>query len=294
MSLREPEKRLISATEFCREHRIPTKGIEPLRLRFNSLFLVPEARLVLRVHNAATAQEDVKRELDIARHLARNDVATPAAFEGADDVYWSGAHLVTAWEYLQPGPPPEAPESAFGELIRQFHSAMESFEGSLRPFEPLKGALQQVRSLSAKPEVRAFLEDAVATCVADLKLFSRAEATRPIHGDAHAGNVIWVDGTGFLIDFEAVSNGSIGHDIAPMIITKRRFRPELDIARFLSAVTPGVDIGAIPPAIVRARELRMVVWLGTSAIDSDDLTAEFERRVDNLSNQDSTAPWVPK
>ncbi|MEM1381852.1 MAG: phosphotransferase [Pseudomonadota bacterium] len=294
MSLREPQDRLNSAKAFCRKHGIPIKGIKPLRLRFNSLFRVPAEHLVLRVHNAATAFEDVKRELDIAQHLARNSVPTPAALKGAEDVYWSGMHFVTAWEYLQPGPAPEAPEGQFGDLLRQFYIAMESFEPPLPPFAPLKDALFQVRSLSIKPEARAFLEDAIATCVADLNFCTAADAMRPIHGDAHEGNVIWVGGTGFLIDFEAVSNGSIENDIAPMIITKRRFRPDLDLESFVARVAPRIDIGAIHPAIVRARELRMVVWLAKSAKGSDDLHTEFERRLENLSNQDNTAAWVPK
>jgi hypothetical protein len=151
----------------------------------------------------------LEREVAVARFLAAAGapVVPPWSDPGP---YLADGLEVSLWQWAEHSPGKVAP-AVFGVLLGELHAALASYEGDL---PPLVGPLTDISSaltLSA---------DAVLHAAAgELVPLALSWARRPLHGDAHPGNVLLTADGPRWTDFEDVCLGPVEWDLASMQVT---------------------------------------------------------------------------
>jgi len=184
--------------------------------------LLPEIATVVRLASADEASlEAAARELDVSRYLAdrgapvigpaRGAPPTPVVAEGFVATLWP--HVV----HTEAGYDNHAEVARAAHALRRVHEAFADYPGALPAYgdriEECRRLLQRADALPALAEEdRAFLlraYDDLSRSLADFSVVGR-----PIHGDAHMGNV-FVTPTGPLwTDFETACLGPREWDAA--------------------------------------------------------------------------------
>jgi len=192
----------------------------------------------------------VAREVAIARHLAaKNAPIVPPCVDPPAGPHIVGDLAVTLWQFMPHRPAAESDSNQAAAALRAVHAALTDFPDALptlaAQFDEVRARLQSPSALPAlAPADRVFLLDAHATIVT--RLAALAPSARPVHGDAHLGNVLMTADGARWTDFEAAC-------IAP---------PEWDLG-LLPDADPSV-IGPVDPALVRImsdlRSLGVAAW----------------------------------
>jgi Ser/Thr protein kinase RdoA (MazF antagonist) len=104
-----------------------------------------------------------------------------------------------------------------------------------------------------------------------------------VHGDAHRGNVLLTRDGPVLLDLDEVCVAPREWDLAPTLVTRRRFgMSQEDWHGFSTAY--GYDLARSPGAVplVRLRELAMTTWLLQQQGATREIDGELERRIGSL------------
>lgn len=213
---------LAAAVRVAREQGLPADDPEVLSSRGNALVHLRPAPVVARVATltAWTRSEPFRwlaREVAVAGYAAANGgpVVAPTALAHPGP-HRSDGLAVSLWTFVPPSP--KRPEPAeVGAALARLHLAAAGFRGELPVLSPLRAlitdalaALERERLL--EPGVLAALRDRHAEILAELDGVTGPE--RVLHGDAHAGNLLW-SGCGWLwIDLEETCRGPRDFDLA--------------------------------------------------------------------------------
>jgi hypothetical protein len=146
----------------------------------------------------------MQREVDVSRHLAVRGAPvvppwdTPGPYEDA-------GLDVTLWTWLEPQAGTVAP-NLFGPMLKDLHDALTEYAADLPvlvgPLTDIAAALD----VSNDP----VLHEAAAVLVPMAHTWPR----RPLHGDAHTGNMLMTPGGPKWMDFEDVCVGPVEWDLA--------------------------------------------------------------------------------
>ncbi|WP_410654235.1 phosphotransferase [Amycolatopsis sp. lyj-112] len=189
---------------------------DPEVLHFKSNVLVRLGSVVARVPGTTLfARPDpaewLARDVALSKHLTERDVlvVSPTTDPPAGPHFADGLP-VTLWHYTphEPGSTLSPREVAIS--LFRVHEALADYPGEL----PELGPVQDLRTLldrhgpamgGAAPRLREELERVVAALPA-------GEA-RPLHGDAHSGNVVATAAGPCWLDFEDTWRGPLGWDL---------------------------------------------------------------------------------
>jgi hypothetical protein len=198
---------LRAALTAARSHGLPTSDPAVLRDLTNLIVHLRPAPVVARVQLTLAALRGVawaRAEIDAAQFLAAAGapVAPPLSVvdPGPHEV---GGLLVTFWQFVDHDPALADPAVAARSLY-ELHEAFAAYDGDM----PTCDRLDEVRRLVDDPELRAFAERLPTL------------DGRPIHGDAHLGNVLWTRDGPLWSDLENICRGPREFDLACL-----RFRP---------------------------------------------------------------------
>ena len=154
------------------------------------------------------------REVELAAWLAREGapVAPPS------DVVDPGPHecdgvLLSFWRYVDHDPGRFDARSA-GRALRRLHETLERYPDGLDEFERLDEVARLLDRLEPSPVASAFDLDGLRAVHARLAAQPRRFARRPIHGDAHFGNVLWSREGPLWTDLENACSGPVELDLA--------------------------------------------------------------------------------
>lgn len=115
-------------------------------------------------------------------------------------------------------------------------------------------------------------------------------ATRLVHGDAHTGNIVRLDGRHLLVDLDDLALGCPEIDLAPARISYRRFNVMAgDWPSFLAAYGSPVDLDLVD-WFGRLRQLTMMSWLFTLWNERQESRSEIYHRMATLDTEDT---WHP-
>lgn len=151
----------------------------------------------------------MEREISVARHLAGAGAPVVPPWEDAGPHQAYGLD-VSLWRWVEPVPQPVLPET-FGSLLGDLHRALEGYDGLL---PTLVGPLTDIATalrLGDDP----VLHDAAERLVPLALGWPR----RPIHGDAHTGNILSTASGPIWMDFEDVCVGPVEWDLASRTLT---------------------------------------------------------------------------
>jgi hypothetical protein len=163
----------------------------------------------------------LEREVRVARHLATAGAAVvpPAEMAGP---YRSCGVDVTLWQWVPPQPLEVSP-ALFATILFDLHEHLASYAGDL---PVLVGPLTDIRAALLLSD-DATLHRAAARLVPEALEWPR----RPLHGDAHTGNVLGTSGRPLWLDFEDACLGPVEWDLSSRTVTDeaaRAYRGRID------------------------------------------------------------------
>lgn len=151
----------------------------------------------------------LQREIDVARHLQARGAPVVPPWNEPGPFLANGLH-VSLWTWVEQLPGVVS-SAEFGALIRDLHVALDSYRD---PLPPLVGPLTDVRSALRRSDAPVL--QAAAAALVPLAL---SWPRRPLHGDAHTGNVLRTATGPRWIDFEDACSGPLEWDLASRTLT---------------------------------------------------------------------------
>ena len=205
---------------------------------------VPATTLLARPEPAPWLARDVA----VSRFLTERDVlvVSPAADPPAGPHFADGLP-VTLWHHTPHDPDHRYAPDVVASSLARLHSALREYPGEL----PRRGPLDDLSRIldrhgdtmdGAAPRLRAEAARIEAT-MPDV-------AARPLHGDAHPGNLIATEAGPCWLDFEDTWRGPLGWDLG---ILARQGGPE-----YLAAYPGSAEVPL--EACIELRELFVVAW----------------------------------
>jgi Ser/Thr protein kinase RdoA (MazF antagonist) len=265
---------------------------ELIRLGSNAILRLPDG-VVARVARDESWTATAEREVQVARELHGAGVPCVRPWPVRQPVIVDG-HPVTFWAEI-PGPHRRATAAELGTVLRRLHTVAPKI--SLPPLDPWDHTPDRIEQAPISAAERRVLR-AVLAEVQDGWTSVRFElGTGPIHGDAHAGNLIHdADGNIVLIDFDSACIGPREWDLTPtgLYATSLGWISRAEYEAFVAAY--GFDVTTVPAfrLLSRMRELRMTAWAAMHAPESDRMTAEVAHRVACLADPGLPRHWSPR
>lgn len=246
------EHAIAAAVAVAREHGLPTGDPRVVRDLTNVIVHLPPAPVVARVSLVLASVRDLAwlaQQVELAQFLAAAGAPVAAPADELDP----GPHehdglQVTFWRYVEHDRARlDGPAAMRG--LREVHEALAEFDGVL----PSADRLDEVRSVLAAMPASDYASEAELN---ELRTFARRLEPfpgRPIHGDAHVGNVLCPpDGRQLWTDFENAAVGPVEYDLAAMA-----YRREPDTNAMLAAY------GDYDAAVFEAVQPALALFLAT-------------------------------
>ena len=247
------ERALRAALQAARRVDLPVGEPVVLRDLTNVIVHLRPAPVVARVPLLFAnfrAHEALATELRVARFLAeRGAPVTPPAPEAGPDPHKVDGMLVTFWRYLEHER--YRPETAeVGRALRRFHDAFAGYDAELPSCDRLEELRRVLDDLRPSPHANAAELRELRRFVQELEPLA---GDRPLHGDAHFGNVLWTAGGPLWGDLENVCRGPVEYDLAALL-----YRQAEGTAEAIDAYGPHDE--ATLAAALRLATAQLAVW----------------------------------
>ena len=189
----------------------------------NTLVELVPSRVVARVASGTGLVREgtawLRREVEVCRHLAE----TGAPCSRPSDRVPPGPHgqdgfAISFWDRVEPTAESIRPPAA-GALLRRCHEALDGYEARL----PELGVIEETLRLAGHPLVCERLDESERALLQRRAERLRARLTeatlplRPLHGDAHPGNMLCTASGPLLIDWEDCFAGPAEWDLACLV-----------------------------------------------------------------------------
>ncbi len=211
-------------------------------IRDGAALVVRVGSSLIRVRpDTPTDRAVAEREVAVARHLEGVAVPVTPLVDGDRQPWTVGDHIVTAWEWIPPGPSTDSED--LGRLARTLreHTRQVNTVGGGAPelaaFDPLGASVAAVAHLPVDDPEAGFVRHRAAALSGP---FAAAQADDPagwsvVHGDLHPANVVDGPHGALLTDLELAGWGGASYDAAPAVVRVVRYgaRPE-EAERFLA------------------------------------------------------------
>jgi Ser/Thr protein kinase RdoA (MazF antagonist) len=175
----------------------------------------------------------VRRELQVAQHLAAKGApAVAPTVDPPPGPHVFGDATVTLWRFVEQraaeGP---ADARAAGRALRTLHTALSDFSGELPLFtedlDHCASFLADSQALRALADAdRAFLVGSLTELRAGLALSGLR--LKPLHGDAHLGNVMMTTAGAVWADLESACLGPLEWELTSLPSAARAAFPPVD------------------------------------------------------------------
>ncbi len=231
----------------------------------NTLLKLEPLPLVARV--AATTMtvrpgvEWMEREVAVADFLSANGAkcVRPSQLLPPRPHCHDGLNM-TFWDFLETDPNAPEPRQT-GSLLRDLHDALSKYPETLPRLAPLAEAL----SMLDRPDLNQPLQREAKYIVSHavervrIQIDRHVLACRPLHGDAHYGN-LWQTADGFFWgDFEDACSGPIEWDVACMVTSSFVFGSGSAAASAIQGYGRELDLELLD-LLVEARTLQGIAW----------------------------------
>jgi aminoglycoside phosphotransferase (APT) family kinase protein len=280
----------------CARVGIASKDAELIRIGENALYRLSSERLVVRIARSLDLLPAIHKEVRVARWLASHDFPAVRLAEDVDQPLIVGDRALTFWRLIETdGRLPSVDDLA--RTLRSLHLVPPTAAldlPALNPFDRVQRRLEQADVLS--DDDRGFLLARLQELAAQYDRLSFDLPSGPIHGDAHAGNLL-VDrqGIAWLLDLEMFADGPREWDISLTAAHYQGFHwiDREQYQRF--AEIYGYDVTTWPgfPVLRAIRELTMTTWLMQNVREHSDIAAEFKTRLRDLRDDAAPRRWRP-
>lgn len=287
-----PPKLATALTEICASAGLDSRGARLIRFVSNSVFLLREAPVVVRIVPSPSLSYRAVNVVKAARWLAEHDIPAVRLLPGVEQPVRAGEHLATLWEAVpETGPPPTGHD--LGELLRKIHALpVPSKFPAWDPMAELRRSLRDAEALAA--DDRCFLQrrcEDVGRRLAELRF---PLPTSVVHGDAHLGNLISGPHGPVLCDLDSLCVGPPEWDLTPVAVGWKRMGHSAQFHQQL-AETYGFDVTDWSGfGVLRdLRELRITAGAAPIMRSKPGIGVELHRRLQSMRSGDVTAQWAP-
>ncbi|MFE9182875.1 aminoglycoside phosphotransferase family protein [Micromonospora haikouensis] len=272
---------------------VPSEDAQLLRLTNNAVFALPRSGIVIRIARTHRLRDRVAKIVRLARWFADIDAPTIRLAPGVEQPIEVGGLVASVWEYVPPGSPAPTVED-LGLVLREFHP-LDVPPFPLPAWNPVDDARRRLADADGlRGNDRDFLVrwcDRLEPQIAALN--QRAERSL-IHGDAHVGNLLREQsGRTVMCDFDATCVGPWQVDLVAVAVAEERFARTGAHETLTTAY--GCDVTSDPSwrLLREARELKMIVAAVPLLAASEEVTAEFDRRLHSVREDDHGTRWTP-
>jgi Phosphotransferase enzyme family len=203
----------------------------------------------------------MQREVAVSRFLAAAGAPVVPPWPDAGPHAACGLE-VSLWQWLEPVPLAVSP-AVYGVLLKELHDALEGYDAEL---PVLVGPLTDIATA-----LRTSDDPVLAEAADRLVPLALTWPRRPVHGDAHTGNVLTTRSGPRWTDFEDICLGPLEWDLASQTLT----------AAFIDAYPGEID----RTRLEECRDLRCLQILATILTDDiqdaglyDQITARLRTR----------------
>jgi len=282
--------------DACRMVGLRSDGARLIRLGENALFRLERHPVIVRIARSVAYVDAARLEVRVPRWLAAEGFLAARVVEDVEQAVVVAGHPVTFWHAIEEGDR-EATYGELGGVLRDLHALRPPADRGLLPFNVFGRSDLRIDKVTGIPEDdRVFLRKRsreLREWLADLRFES---PHGPVHGDAHTSNLM-VDRRGHVhvIDLETFC---CDHAEWDLVVAAHEFdrlgwvTPE-QYAAF--GGTYGRDLRAWSGfrTLYAIQEFKMTTWLMQNIGESDDIAAEYTRRVSSLRDDDAPRNWHP-
>ncbi len=261
---------LAAAATLASRLGLPAGDPVVLSGRGNLLVRLAPAPVVARVATgSAWSRADpfawLTREVAVARYIADLGGPVVAPTTAAEPgPHWQDGFAISLWECVRPSGRQPGPAET-GAALAALHEAARDCPAELGELSTVREQISEgidalERAAAADPETVAALRAAHARALAGLA--GAGSASVVLHGDAHAGNLLWTAARGFVwTDLEETCRGPVEWDLATLSRAYQDPAAQQAALRGYAARAGGCvpDLITLLP-FVRARELEGAVW----------------------------------
>ena len=151
----------------------------------------------------------LEREVSAAQHLAASGVPVIGPWDDPGPHIAEGLE-VSLWHWVDHDDR-QVSAAEFGSMLGSLHESLASYPDDL---PPLAGPLADIATA-----LEASSDPTLHRAAAELVPLALSWPRRPLHGDAHTGNVLVTPGGPLWTDFEDVCTGPVEWDLASLTIT---------------------------------------------------------------------------
>ena len=150
----------------------------------------------------------LEREVDVARFLSASEVAVAPPWRDPGP-HCIGDVDVTLWHWVEHDQS-TVTDADFGTSLGQLHAALATYEADL---PPLVGPLKDIAAAMSRSD-----DQVLHRAAEQLVPLALGWPRRPLHGDAHTGNVLVTPDGPRWTDFEDVCAGPVEWDLASLTL----------------------------------------------------------------------------
>jgi aminoglycoside phosphotransferase (APT) family kinase protein len=213
------------------------------------------------------------REAELSRYLADAGVPVPRPLAGP---FLDDGITISFWEWVDHDPRPELSDAQLGACLAVLHATLAGYEGELPGVRAVVAEVDPLAGYGAEADTTAALRRKLAHLLGELDRHDPGRG-RPLHGDAHAGNVIAVDGRFVWLDFEEACCGPVEYDLASLVAFARLLGDRDE--RALLAGYGGTIAHDLLELMVEARLLLIATWCAVLLTEAPD-DPVFRNRLD--------------
>jgi Ser/Thr protein kinase RdoA (MazF antagonist) len=206
------------------------------------------------------ARDWLAREVAVAGFLAGRGAAVVApASELPPGPHTDDGFAITFWRLVEPDPERPASQAETAASLERLHAELEGFDGEL---PPLASVLDEAAGLIERLGLGARVRDALVRARSQIEALGLP--ARPLHGDAHRGNLLRTPGGLLWTDFEDTCRGPAEWDLACMVADREgqaepRLEPFVEARLLQVAAWTALTAEHNPQLRTRARE-RLSRW----------------------------------
>lgn len=285
-------KLAIALAEICTEVGLDSSGARLLRFVSNSVFLLRDVPVVVRIVPSPSLAYRAVNVVNAARWLAEHDIPAVRLLPGVEQPVRAGEHLATLWEAVpETGPPPSGHD--LGVLLRKIHAL--PVPSRFRAWDPMAELRRSIRDADGlATDDQRFLQQRVEDIQCRLADLRFQLPTSVVHGDAHLGNLISGPHGPVLCDLDSLCVGPPEWDLTPAAVGWKRMGHSAQSYQQL-ADSYGFDVTQWSGfGVLRdLRELRITAGAAPILRTKPAIEAELHRRLRSMRSGDVTAQWTP-
>ena len=206
----------VSASVACaRALGLPADDPEVIAEGFSVRVRLRPAAVVTRVVTVGRALRPdplpwLEREVAVAQFLAESGLPIVAPWEDPGPHVAEGLE-VSLWHWVDHDSA-EVSAADFGTMLGELHEVMAAFRGDLPTLVGPLTDISTALSVSSDPVLHRAADELIPAAL--------SWPRRPLHGDAHTGNVLVTPSGPLWTDFEDVGLGPVEWDMASMTVTE--------------------------------------------------------------------------